>query len=43
MGGPPNRLAVIVPGLTLLRFTWADTYAPETILAPPRQARFRRT
>ncbi|GAB2877057.1 hypothetical protein [Streptomyces mayteni] len=34
-----NRLATLLPGLTLLRFTWADTYRPETaILAPLRRA-----
>ncbi|WKX68914.1 type IV toxin-antitoxin system AbiEi family antitoxin domain-containing protein [Streptomyces sp. XD-27] len=37
-----NRLAVLVPGLTLFRFTWADTYTPEIILTPLRQA-LRRT
>lgn len=33
-----NRLATLVPGLTLLRFTWADTYRPGSILIPLRQA-----
>ncbi|MES4909039.1 MULTISPECIES: type IV toxin-antitoxin system AbiEi family antitoxin domain-containing protein [unclassified Streptomyces] len=33
-----NRLATLVPGLTLLRFTWADTYRPDSILVPLRQA-----
>ena len=33
-----NRLAALLPGLTLFRFTWADTYTPDTILIPLRQA-----
>ncbi|MGO4749849.1 type IV toxin-antitoxin system AbiEi family antitoxin domain-containing protein [Streptomyces sp. 2MCAF27] len=33
-----NRLATLIPGLTLLRFTWADTYRPDSILIPLRQA-----
>ena len=33
-----NRLAALLPGLSLLRFTWADTYTPDTILIPLRQA-----
>ncbi|WP_311598620.1 type IV toxin-antitoxin system AbiEi family antitoxin domain-containing protein [Streptomyces millisiae] len=34
-----NRLACLLPGLTLFRFTWADTHTPEqSILTPLRQA-----
>jgi hypothetical protein len=34
-----NRLATLLPGLTLLRFTWTDTHTPEeSILTPLRQA-----
>ena len=33
-----NRLAALVPGLALFRFTWADTYSPDAILFPLRQA-----
>ncbi|MFB7457403.1 hypothetical protein [Streptomyces sp. NPDC056188] len=33
-----NRLATLLPGLTLLRFTWSDTHHPPSILRPLRQA-----
>ncbi|MFH9982620.1 hypothetical protein ACH4ND_25940 [Streptomyces sp. NPDC017179] len=33
-----NRLSTLLPGLTLLRFTWSDTYDPPRILLPLRQA-----
>jgi hypothetical protein len=33
-----NRLATLLPGLTLLRFTWADTYRPDVMLRSIRQA-----
>lgn len=33
-----NRLMALLPGLSLLRFTWDDTRAPEAILISLRQA-----
>ncbi|MGW1002010.1 hypothetical protein [Streptomyces sp. NPDC002520] len=33
-----NRLSTLLPGLTLLRFTWSDTYNPQSILLPLRRA-----
>ncbi|MFF7140631.1 type IV toxin-antitoxin system AbiEi family antitoxin domain-containing protein [Streptomyces nodosus] len=33
-----NRLSTLLPALTLLRFTWPDTYHPPSILIPLRQA-----
>ncbi|WP_326803889.1 type IV toxin-antitoxin system AbiEi family antitoxin domain-containing protein [Streptomyces sp. NBC_01788] len=33
-----NRLVTLLPNLTLLRFTWADTHHPPSILLPLRQA-----
>ncbi|TKA08386.1 type IV toxin-antitoxin system AbiEi family antitoxin domain-containing protein [Actinacidiphila oryziradicis] len=37
-----NRLVTLVPGLTLLRVTWADTYAPGPFLSRLREALGRR-
>jgi hypothetical protein len=33
-----NRLLTLLPGLTLIRVTWRDTYTPRSFLTPLRQA-----
>ncbi|WP_112465445.1 type IV toxin-antitoxin system AbiEi family antitoxin domain-containing protein [Streptomyces triticisoli] len=33
-----NRLTTLLPGLTLLRFTWSDTHHPPLVLLPLRRA-----